>query len=267
MWDKWKYPLLTGVAAIVLLRLCLGYLFGGTEDQFGYMVLWDLIEKHHNPYTDSHTLVWPPFWWIMLGLWGSLWRLLASWIPSVMVRLGPSLFLKLLYYVFEILIASTLARYILKAEPKDPSRPSTDRQRLAKMICIFLLLPATWIITSLHGNFDSIPAFFIIFAFLLLQYESTEISSLLASASVGLAAMARTFPFIFAFIVVVHVFRRFRWTTAVFAGALCVAPSFLSLYPIYLMNPDEVTRALGYRGITGGWWGLGGLARLWCQIS
>jgi hypothetical protein len=74
--------------------------------------------------------------------------------------------------------------------------------------------------------------------------------------------MARTFPILFAVPVVVHVFRRFRWTTGVFAAVLCGAPTFFSLYPVYLLTPDGVTRALGYRGIAGGWWGLGGLARL-----
>jgi hypothetical protein len=100
------------------------------------------------------------------------------------------------------------------------------------------------------------------YAFLLLQFEPTETGALLAAGSVGLAAMARTFPILFAVPVVVQVFCRFRWTTGVFAAALCVAPTFFSLYPVYLLTPEGVTHALGYRGIIGGWWGVGGLARL-----
>ena len=250
-----------GVVAIFLFRFYLGYLFGGTQDQHGYIVLWDLINNHRNPYTDCHTLVWPPFWWISLGLWGALWHLLLDMMPSIVGPLEPSLFLKLLYYIFELLTAFILAKYIIRADSPDPKLP-LDEQRFMKIACIFLLLPATWIITSLHGNFDSIPAFLVIFAFLLLEFETTETSALFASALLGLAVMARTFPAIFVFILLVHIFRRFRWTTGVFAGVLCAAPSFLSLYPLYLMNPDVVVSRLSYQGISGGWWNIAGLARL-----
>lgn len=261
IWRRWKYPILMGAIAIVPLRLCLGWALGGTSDQQGYMVLWDLIEKHRNLYTDSDIQVWPPLWWIVLGLWISFWHLLQGLLPSFTSFLGASLFLKILYYVFEIFIALVLARYIVKAGPEE-ARAAPDHGRFVKLACIFLLLPATWIITSLHGNFDSLPAFFVIFAFLLLQFESSETAALFAAALVGLAAMARTFPFVFAFVAAAHTFRRFRWTTGVLACVLCIAPSFLSLYPLYLMNPAAIMHDLGYRGIGGGWWGLGGLARL-----
>jgi len=45
----WIYPVLLVVVAVFLLRLLPGYLFGGTQDQLGYLVLWDQIEQHHNP--------------------------------------------------------------------------------------------------------------------------------------------------------------------------------------------------------------------------
>ncbi len=260
-WCKWKYLILIGVVAIIVFRLYLGYIFGGTADQLGYIVLWDLINRNQNLYTDCDILVWPPLWWILLGLWSSLWNLLADTIPLVVVALGPSFYLKLLYYVFEILTAVTLAKYIIIAESAN-RQSHMNRERFLKVACIYLLLPATWVITSLHGNFDSIPAFLVILAFLLLEFDSTETSALFASALIGLAAMARTFPAIFAFILLIHIFRRFRWTTGTFACALCIAPSFLSLYPLYLMNPDVVVRRLSYQGILGGWWGLGGIARL-----
>lgn len=260
-WGRWKYFILMGVVALFLFRFYLGYLFGGTQDQHAHMVLWDMINNHRNLYTDCHILVWPPFWWILLGIWGALWHLLLDMIPSIVGPLGPSLFLKLLYYIFEILIALILAKYVIRADSTDPKSP-IDEQRFMKLACIFLLLPATWIITSLHGNFDSIPAFLVIYAFLLLEFETTETSALFASVLLGLAVMARTFPAIFVFILLVHIFRRFRWATGIFAGILCAAPSFLSLFPLYLMNPDVIVSRLGYQGISGGWWNMAGLARL-----
>ena len=257
----WAYTLLLVVVAVFLLRLLPGYLFGGTQDQLGYLVLWSQIEQHHNPYTDSNILVWPPLWWMLLGLWGLLWHWLDTWIPWLVQPLGVSLFLKCLYFLFELAVAWILARYLARAKATAASlrRAGSGRR---EHTAFFLFLPAASIITALHGNFDSIPAFFVMYAFLLLQFEPTETDALLAAAFVGLAAMARTFPILFAAPVVVHVFRRFRWTTGVFAAVLCGAPTFFSLYPVYLLTPDGVTRALGYRGISGGWWGIGGLARL-----
>ena len=260
-WCRWKYPILMGIVAIAVFRLYLGYLFGGTEDQRCHIGLWNLVSQHRNLYTDSDILVWPPFWWIALGLWDSLWGMLVDTIPSVIGPMGPSLFLKLLYYIFEIFIALTLAAFIVRAESENMP-VNVKQQRFMKVACIFLLIPATWVITSLHGNFDSIPTFFVILAFLLLEFESSETSALFASALLGMAVMAKTFPAIFAFILLAHLFRRFRWATGAFACILCVAPSFLSLYPLYLMNPDVVVHRLSYQGIPGGWWGLGGLARL-----
>lgn len=247
------------VLALVVCRFLLGYWFGGTEDQSGYVKLWNAVQQHKNLYSDTRIQVWPPLWWIFLGLWGSLWRGLAAFAPDWTAAVGVTYALKLLYYTFEIALALVLAVHLARGHAQGQPAARGD---LLKYAGYFLLLPATWAITSLHGNFDPIPAFFVIAAFLLLEFKTEGTSALLAAFCVGLGAMARTFPGIFTFPLLVFVLRRHGWRTALFAAVLAFAPTFVSLYPIYLMTPDAVAAALGYRGIQGAWWGLAAVARL-----
>ncbi len=247
--------------ALLVFRFCLGYLFGGTNDQAAHVYLWALVEQHRNLYADSSILVWPPYWWIVLGLWASLWKLLGAVAPALVLPLGRSFCLKLLYYAFELCLAFVIAAFVGRARGEDRRQPAAPGTFLG-YAGAFLLLPATWVITSLHGNFDVMPTLFVVLAYFLLEYENTETSALLAALLVGLAIMARTFPAAYAFPALALIARRFRWRTGVLAGTLMLAPSFLSLCPVYLMTPRAVVSALSYRGTQGGWWGLPGLARL-----
>ena len=111
------------------------------------------------------------------------------------------------------------------------------------------------------------PAFFVILAFFLLEFESSETAALCAALLLGLAIMARTFPAVYLFLAVAFIVKRFRWQTGLLAMVLCLAPSALSLYPVYLMTPEAVVQALSYRGIPGGWWGAAGLANLFISDS
>lgn len=244
--------------AIVLFRLIFGYLFGGTTDQAGYVDLWTQVQHNKNLYADSNILAWPPYWWIAIGLWDEFWNFLATLAPAVILLLGKSFSLKLFYYLFEIALALVMAVYVSQVDKEKPPEYA-DYLRHAGM---FLLLPPTWIITSLHGNFDVMPTFFVMLAFLVLEYESSETSVLFAAMLVGLAAMARTFPGVYAFPIITFIVRRYRWRTGLLAVMLCLAPTFFSLYPVYLMTPEAVMKALSYRGIPGGWWGLAGISRL-----
>lgn len=247
--------------AIVVCRLMLGYLFGGTTDQAGYVELWAQVERQQNLYADSTILSWPPYWWLAIGLWTKLWSLLEGLAPGIIAPLGKSFSLKLFYYAFEIGLASVMAAYLRRVHVEGLDNPTKYRVDLSH-VGMFLLLPATWVITALHGNFDVMPTFFVIFAFFLLEFESSETAVLFAALLIGLAIMARTFPAVYLFPAVAFIVKRFRWQTGLLAMVLCLAPSFLSLYPVYLMTPEAVVKALSYRGIPGGWWGLGGFARL-----
>lgn len=255
----WVTNSLALVVAVVVCRLLLGYWFGGTEDQGAHVKLWNAVQQHQNLYTQTRIQMWPPLWWILLGLWQLLWRGVTTIAPVWAGAVGATYALKLLYFTFEIALAFVLAIHL--ARVRSPGLPVV-RSDVWRYAGYFLLLPATWAITSLHGNFDPLPAFLVIAAFLLLEFKTSETSAVLAAFCVGLAAMARTYPGIFTFPLLVLVLRRHGWRTALFAAVLAFVPTFLSLYPIYLMAPDAVAAALGYRGIQGAWWGLAALARI-----
>ncbi|HEX7506195.1 MAG TPA: hypothetical protein VF550_05445 [Polyangia bacterium] len=256
----WITNLVVLVLAIVMCRFLLGYWFGGTEDQCAHVRLWNAVQEHQNLYAQTPRVqVWPPLWWILVGLWGSLWRGFATIAPGWVGAVGTTYALKLLYYTFEMALAFLLALHLARDGAQGLSTRSGD---VLKYAGYFLLLPATWVLTSLHGNFDPIPAFFVIAAFLLLEFKTSETSALLAAFCVGLGAMARTFPGIFIFPVLVFILRRHGWRTALFASVLAFVPTFVSLYPIYLMTPDAVAAAIGYRGTPGAWWGLAAVARI-----
>jgi hypothetical protein len=50
-------------AVVIVLRLGLGTLFGGTRDQHGYVLLFEMARRGLNPYVASKIIAWPPFWW------------------------------------------------------------------------------------------------------------------------------------------------------------------------------------------------------------
>jgi hypothetical protein len=258
---RWTWTAL-GIVALLVPRLLLGWMFGGTQDQLGYAYLWEVIESHGNPYTEMPGMyVWPPLWWILLAFYRGVWHLVAWGMPWLAFTLGPSYPIKLVYYAFEVALAILLARHVERA--KRGNAPADRRPEVAaRAACLFLLLPVTWVITALHGNFDVIPTFFTIAAFLLLAAEPSETSAIVAGGSIGLAVMARTFPVVFAGPLFIYVLRRNGWTTAVVASALTVLPSFLSMAPIYFLDPAAIQGALAYRGIPGGWWGLAVVARV-----
>ncbi len=305
---RWVLLALGVFAAIIVLRLGLGTLFGGTRDQHGYVLLFEMTRRGINPYVASKIIAWPPFWWGLVAFWSSLWELIGALVPGWTRLVSPSIFLKCLYFLFEIALAWTLGSALdrRRRERNDGRRAGA---RLGIMLA-FLWMPATWTITALHGNFDVIPSFFTFAAFLLVMQSETRASRLrknsgpsevrgfrdqlrrgneavvnhselsqrrmgatggvlpqpasarMAALLLGLAIMARTFPILFALPLAVYIWRDFGWRRALEAAALIAAPTIFSFAVLAIVSPEAIERILTYRGVVGGWWGLGGIARL-----
>lgn len=268
---KDRLRILAGILlAILVLRLALGALFGGTQDQRGYVMLWDIAMAHQNPYEVSWIMAWPPLWWMIVGVWSDLWEAVAVTSPGLAEIFSKSFLLKCLYFAFEIVLAGFLSYFIVKAADKgdSPASGASFLNRWVKLALGFLLIPATWVITSLHGNFDVIPAFFTVAAFLICQHYSSETGASVSSLMLGFGIMARTFPAIFAFPLLTEILVRHRWRMCLWSALLVALPTVLSMYPVYLLAPDAVEQKfLGYRGVLEGWWGPGALARLFFSDS
>jgi hypothetical protein len=81
---RWTLLALGVVAVIIVLRLGLGTLFGGTRDQQGYVLLFEMTRRGLNPYVASKIIAWPPFWWGLVAFWSS------QSVPPVAIESYPS---------------------------------------------------------------------------------------------------------------------------------------------------------------------------------
>jgi len=262
---RWRWLLLSlgVISVIVILRLGLGALFGGTRDQQGYVQLWEYTRLGLNPYVASKIVAWPPFWWGLVALWSAVWEFIGALIPGWTRVVSPSVFLKCLYFLFEIALAWMLGSVLSERRQarRRPHEAGDPGDRLGLTLA-FLWMPATWTITALHGNFDVIPSFFTFAAFLVLAQRETPGAARAAALLLGLAVMSRTFPILFALPLAMFVWRRFGMRSALEAGFLVAGPTALSFAVLAINSPEAIERILNYRGVIGGWWGLGGIARL-----
>jgi hypothetical protein len=257
---RWILLVLGAFAVIVVLRLGLGVLFGGTQDQRDEVRLFEITRRGLNPYVASRIIAWPPFWWGVVAFWSSTWELIGSIIPGWTRVVSPSIFLKCLYFLFEFALAWMLGTALHKRR-RARNEDQRDGARLG-LVLAFLWMPATWTITALHGNFDVIPSLFTFAAFLLLANSKTDANARRAAFLLGLAIMSRTFPVLFALPLVVFIWRSFGLRRASEAGFLIAGPTILSFAVLAFISPQAIERILNYRGVLGGWWGLGGIARL-----
>ena len=261
---RWWLILVLGACGIVGLRLLPGYLFGGAGDQRGYVGLWYSIELHQNPYAEgARIMAWPPLWWIAIGAMAKLWQALGldAWVGDGLA--GRSFAIKLCYFACEVGGAAFLGGALLRERRRFlPSVPEGGASAAMYAGC-FLLLPATWIITSLHGNFDVIPAFLAFAAYCLLHLRQDETSAAVAALLLGLGMMARTIPGMFVLPLAVEIYRRHSKRVSLFSALLFLLPTALSMFPLYLLAPEEMlARVVGYRGNLEGWWGPGLLVKL-----
>jgi hypothetical protein len=247
------------IVFVLVTRLLLGRWFGGTGDHAGYLLLWLMTEDGVNPYAQSEIMAWPPLWWMLVGLWASLYQELLSALPNLREMLPRFYFLKLLYFAFEVGVAAAITWHL--RESSFP--PGTSKRSTPRVMAAFLAIPATWVITSLHGNFDPLPTLLAFVAFVACAETRSDTSAAIGALCLGLAIMARTFPVFLAMPLLIAITRQRSWKAGLWCGALVCLPTVVSLYPLYLLTPDRIQQLVfGYRGQGAGWWGLSGIGRL-----
>lgn len=250
------------VAVVLVTRLVLGRWFGGTGDHSGYLLLWMMTEQEVNPYAQSQIMAWPPLWWMLVGFWSSLHEGVVGTLPFLRELLPRYYFLKFLYFAFEIGVAVAIVWRL---------RDSTVQRGLSKisashLIITFLVIPATWVITSLHGNFDPVPTLLTFVAFVACAEKRSDTSAAIGALCLGMAIMARTFPAVLAIPLFIAMTRQRSFKLGLWGGVLMCLPTVISLYPLYLLTPDRIEQLVfGYRGQGAGWWGLSGISSLFAS--
>ncbi len=192
-----------------------------------------------NPF-DQHygsLLNWPPMWMeILYGLARISDRL--DWPFFSCIRV-------LLIGCDAVLILSTWALLrLLKAN--GPARGA--------VLWGLALNPFLILLTIQQGNFDVIPAIGIVwFLYFLIRWirNGDAMDWLCSAAILGLAAFAKTFPLVLLPLLGAR-WRRLAWKTRLLGVALCFGPTVMSLAPLYVLYPREITNhVIVYRGTPG----------------
>ena len=126
------------------------------------------------------------------------------------------------------------------------------------------LNPLLILLTIQQANFDVIPTIFVLwFLYFLIQSRRSRdpLDWLYSAASLGLAAFAKTYPLAL-LPLLISSSRPLAWKVRMLGAALCIGPTILSLAPLYVLYPADITQhVLRYRG-TPGVLGVSGLILL-----
>lgn len=108
---------------------------------------------------------------------------------------------------------------------------------------LYLLAPATIMISGYHGNTDTVMIFFVLLAALLIE------KPIAAGAAFGMALNIKIVPIIFVPVFLFYLTKNRRLFVAAAAATFLIAS-----VPYFFESPVVVTReVLGYRGISGRW--------------
>ena len=108
---------------------------------------------------------------------------------------------------------------------------------------LYLLAPATIIISGYHGNTDTVMLFFVLLTALLIDRPRA------AGVAFGMALSIKIVPIIFAPVLLLYITRNRRWFLAAAAATFLIAS-----VPFVFESPIVIAReVLGYRGFSGRW--------------
>lgn len=108
---------------------------------------------------------------------------------------------------------------------------------------LYLLAPATIIISGYHGNTDTVMIFFVLLTALLIRQPVA------AGVAFGMALNIKVVPIIFVPVLLLYLTNNRRWFIAAAAATF-----FVASLPFLFESPLLITReVLGYRGFSGRW--------------
>jgi hypothetical protein len=200
-----------------------------------------------NPYRETATLNWPPFWMQLVYV-----------ISKSAAVFGVPFFRAL--QTFLILIESLVIISLLKLVRE--IAPAANARRI---VTIGLALnPVAILLVCQHCNFDILVALWLLlFADRLLQYDrlSETTDWLAACLFLGLGILTKTVPVVLVPLLAGG-FRRVTPTAKFLGLILLLGPVALGLSVIYVLVPTDVTaKVLAYQSISG-YFGISGLLHL-----
>jgi len=202
------------------------------------------LQRGLNPYSRSHLLNWPPFWMEMIDL-----------CMNLSNRFGWDFF----SCIRCILIAAdlgVLAATFFLLRLLDP------RSSHGLLILLgYCLNPLLVLLTIQHCNFDAFAELWIILLLICLirfRRKGQAIDYLLAAACLGMGGFTKTFPLMLWPLLAPgarKVSARARWL----AAGLVIGPITLSLAPLYVLSPAEISQNVIHYRSFGASFGILGL--------
>lgn len=204
-------------------------------DMDSYRLVGDLVRAGEDVYSRPDRYPYLPFqmyWMAAAGWLGD-----AGVVPFLLVAKFPQL-------VADAAIACVVAAW--------PGWTAAQRLRGG---LVYALNPMTPITAAIHGQFDSVPTFFLLLAVFSLRHEPAgDRRAALAGLAVGFAVLSKTWP---VFTVPLLLWHAGNWRErAVFLGA-AGAPAVVSLgvyWVVFAETPYHVVDTIkGYSGVPGAW--------------
>jgi hypothetical protein len=114
----------------------------------------------------------------------------------------------------------------------------------------YCLNPLLILLTVQHANFDAFATFWVLLCLRFLirfRREGNPVDWLIAAGCLGMGAFTKTFPLLL-WPILAPGARRLGGRAAILGALLVTLPAALSLAPLYVLNPDSISRnVLGYR--------------------
>jgi len=198
-----------------------------------------VLDVSWNPYLAPRLYPYPPLWiWAEAG---------SEWLARATGLSFPVL-VKLPVLMADLAIVALLAH----------ARWATDARSAQRASWLFAFHPVSVLVTSFHGQFDSIMLLFVLLALRLHESRRFDASALSLSAAIA----TKSFPVLLLpfFVVSLGVSRAVRFVL------LAIVPVLLLLLPYAIADPGALARELlGYGGVAdfgwiGTWRGLRWLA-------
>ncbi len=227
----------------VLSRFIPALMVYGSADVLEWPIAVALYEQGQDPYMQNTVFNWPPFWLAVV-------RFLLH--GGAIVKLPVHLVVKLLPIMSDGVIALVIYHILVKTG-------AGNRKAFIGSL-FYALNPVSIVITSVHGNFISIPLAFLVLASYSFLCGDKPVHVVLSSLALGCGIMSKIWP---AVALPFFLVRIVSWKNRGVFTLLAIMPVVFSLFPIYFINKDLVVdRFITYQS-QAGWWGLTGIGQVW----
>jgi 4-amino-4-deoxy-L-arabinose transferase-like glycosyltransferase len=219
------------IAVAVVVRLAAaGFVYGVVVgDVTDYVAVGQMVLRGDNVYVRGYP--YPPPWMFVSTL---------GVLLSQSLKIPLDFLIKLPLIAADVLIAGLLFKAVCRYR---------DDSRLAALVGLgHALNPVSIIITSLHGQFDSLPAFFALAAVCLVLFTELHHTLTLSALLLGLGIALKGWPVLLLPFVVAKLPTNWRWK--IWYTFIAALPAGATLLPFLIATPQRIFAGVfGYSGV------------------